>query len=128
MVWPKFDGHKGVQDLVRVFCNRSMHDVQHMLNQGKSHTEITQVLEEYLSKENEVLETGIQVSFSLELTYLVKMGAIDVGIHTEEALEYLLHNFFEIVRERGSNGTRECFAIINLRVQHFSAATYFTAP
>lgn len=54
----------------------------------------------YLCKQNEVLEACIQVSFSLQLTDLVEVGAIYVRIHTEESLEYFLHDFLEIVGKR----------------------------
>jgi hypothetical protein len=70
---------------------------------------------EHLCKQDEVLETRIQVSFSLELTDLVKVGAVNVGVHPEQALEYLLHDFLEIVGKGRANNTRECIAIIYLR-------------
>ena len=68
----------------------------------------------YLGKENEVLEAGVQVSFSLELAHLVKVRSVDVGIHTEEALEYLLHYILEVVRKGSANSTGKSIAIIHL--------------
>ena len=79
----------------------------------------------HLGKENEVLEAGVQVSFGLELTNLVKVRSVDVGIHTEEALEYLLHYVLEIVRKGGTNSTGERVAIIHLRATNPQPLSYF---
>ena len=56
--------------------------------------------ETYICEQNEVLEAGIKMSLLLEADNLLKVGVIYVGINTKQALEYCLHYFLEVWRER----------------------------
>jgi hypothetical protein len=72
----------------------------------------------HLREEDEVLEAGVQVSFSFQLTHLVEVGTIDMSIHTKQSFENLLDDVFEIGREGRAYCTGECVTVIHLRVQH----------
>ena len=49
-----------------------------------------------------MLEAGVKVSLFLKAHNLLKMCVVNMGINTEKALVYRLHNFLEILWERGS--------------------------
>ena len=44
----------------------------------------------YICKQNEVLETGIEMGLLFKANNLLEMRAVDVGIYTKQALEYIL--------------------------------------
>ena len=56
--------------------------------------------ETYICEQNEVLEAGVKMSLLLEADNLLKVRVIYVGINTKQALEYCLHYFLEVWRER----------------------------
>ena len=60
-----------------------------------------------LSKVHEVLETRIQMCFLPKAAYAPEVSVVDVGIHSEEALEHGAHHIHEIWRERDAVLLRE---------------------
>ena len=44
--------------------------------------------EAHLCEVHEVLEAGVEVGLLIQRAHMLEMGVVDVGIHTEEALEY----------------------------------------
>ena len=67
----------------------------------------------YPGEQCKMLEAGVKVSLFLKAHNLLKMCVVNMGINTEKALEYCLHNFLEILWERGSctNGLRQSILI-----------------
>jgi len=53
----------------------------------------------YICKQNEVLETGIEMGLLFKANNLLEMRVVDVGIDTKQALEYCLYYFLEVWRE-----------------------------
>lgn len=49
-----------------------------------------------------MLEAGIEMCLFLEADNLLKMRVVNVGINTEQPLEYGLHDIFKVWRERCS--------------------------
>jgi len=53
----------------------------------------------YICKQNEVLETGIEMGLLFKANNLLEMRVVDVGINPKQALEYCLYNFLEVWQE-----------------------------
>jgi len=54
---------------------------------------------ELLDEVVKVLETGVEVSLLPKVHDLLEMRVVDVGVHTEETLEDVLHDVLEVLRE-----------------------------
>ena len=48
----------------------------------------------YICKQNEVLETGIEMVLLFKANNLLEMRVVDVGIYTKQALEYIVFTSF----------------------------------
>lgn len=54
---------------------------------------------EFLNKEYEMLETGVQMSLLAQLHHLGKVLMVNVSVHTEQSLQNCLCNAVEILWE-----------------------------
>jgi len=68
----------------------------------------------YICKQNEVLETGIEMGLLFKANNLLEMRVVDVGIYTKQALEYCLRYFLEVWWEWCAKFLRKYGFIINL--------------
>lgn len=61
-----------------------------------------------------MLETGIQVSLGGKKHDVLEVSMVDVGVHSEEALEYNLYDVDEVLWERHTKLTGENLFIVKL--------------
>jgi hypothetical protein len=62
-----------------------------------------------------VFKACVEVRLSRQEHYVLKMGVVYVGIHSEKSFEYYLYYAQEIARERNAHLTRENLFVVQLR-------------
>ena len=61
-----------------------------------------------------MLEASVEVSLSLQQHDVLEVRMVDVGINSEEPLEYHLDDVHEILREGNAESTREDLLVVQL--------------